>query len=70
MNQDTKTSATTQSVQANIQKISNIKINSINALLSKEREAVFAPKKDQVKDQIILSKDINAEDDSNLQKQE
>jgi hypothetical protein len=57
-------------VQANIQKISNIKINSINALLSKEREAVFAPKKDQVKDQIILSKDINAEDDSNLQKQE
>lgn len=70
MNQDTKTSATTQSVQANIQKISNIKINSINALLSKEREAVFAQKKDQVKDQIILSKDINAEDDGNLQKQE
>jgi hypothetical protein len=70
MNQDTKTSATTQSVQVNIQKISNIKINSINALLSKEREAVFAPKKDQVKDQIILSKDINAEDDSNLQKQD
>ena len=70
MNQDIKTSETSQSVQANIQKISNIKINSINALLSKEREAVFAPKKDQVKDQIILSKDINAEDDSNLQKQE